>query len=297
VIRYFRRFFEKKQSVSSGVETAPLSDEQLQNVTVVSTQYRPPQLLVGNAQSVGKQREHNEDTLLSLSAVISDGDTELPFGIFIVADGMGGHQHGEIASGVAARSMAEFLIKKLYSPLYGVNSEPQNDSLHEIMEKAVHEAQQLVTRKAPGGGTTLTAAIVIGEQVTLAHVGDSRAYFIYPDGRIQIMTQDHSLVRRLVELGQLTEEEAATHPQRNVLYRAIGQVEPFQPDINTYLLPHPGYMMICSDGLWGVVPQAEIFKIVTSQPNPIIACHDLVEAANNAGGPDNISALLVKYVN
>jgi protein phosphatase len=297
VIKRFRRLFEKKKPVSVGVETAPLSDEALQTVTVVSTQCKPPQLLVGSAQSVGKQREHNEDTLLSISAVVSDGDTGLPFGIFIVADGMGGHQHGEIASGVAARSMAEFLIKKLYAPLFGANPETQNDSLHEIMDKAVHEAQQLVIRKAPGGGTTLTAAIVIGEQVTLAHVGDSRAYFIYPDGRIQIMTQDHSLVRRLVELGQLTEEEAATHPQRNVLYRAVGQVEPFQPDINTYLLPHPGYMMLCSDGLWGVVPQAEIFKIVTSQPNPILACHELVEAANNAGGPDNISALLVQYVN
>jgi protein phosphatase len=297
VIKRFRRLFEKKKPVSVGVETAPLSDEALQTVTVVSTQCKPPQLLVGSAQSVGKQREHNEDTLLSISAVVSDGDTGLPFGIFIVADGMGGHQHGEIASGVAARSMAEFLIKKLYAPLFGANPETQNDSLHEIMDKAVHEAQQLVIRKAPGGGTTLTAAIVIGEQVTLAHVGDSRAYFIYPDGRIQIMTQDHSLVRRLVELGQLTEEEAATHPQRNVLYRAVGQVEPFQPDINTYLLPHPGYMMLCSDGLWGVVPQAEIFKIVTSQPNPILACNELVEAANNAGGPDNISALLVQYVN
>jgi len=107
---------------------------------------------------------------------------------------------------------------------------------------------------------------------------------------------DHSLVRRLIELGQLTEEEAAVHPQRNVLYRALGQTEPFEPEINTMVLPHPGYLLICSDGLWGVVPEAEIFRIVMNAENPSLACHRLVEAANAAGGPDNISVVLLQYL-
>jgi serine/threonine protein phosphatase PrpC len=136
--------------------------------------------------------------------------------------------------------------------------------------------------------------LVIGDQVTISQVGDSRAYFIFPDGRIQPMTQDHSLVRRLVELGQITEKEAATHPQRNVLYRAIGQNEPFRPDINTHMLPTMGYLLLCSDGLWGVVPDADIFRIVNKAKTPIDACNDLVEAANLAGGPDNISVIIVK---
>jgi protein phosphatase len=104
------------------------------------------------------------------------------------------------------------------------------------------------------------------------------------------------LVRRLVELGQITEDEAKVHPNRNVLYRALGQSEPFKPDIHTHPLPQPGYMMICSDGLWGVVPDIEIFRIVNSAKNLSMACHDLVEAANAGGGPDNISVILVGYL-
>jgi PPM family protein phosphatase len=105
--------------------------------------------------------------------------------------------------------------------------ESQSESLQEIMEAGVNEAHNAVMRKAPGGGTTLTAALMIGDQITLAHVGDSRGIFCFPMGG-QSITQDHSLVNRLLELGQLTQEEAAVHPQRNVLYRAIGQKEPFQ---------------------------------------------------------------------
>ena len=113
---------------------------------------------------------------------------------------------------------------------------------------------------------------------------------------MQLMTHDHSLVRRLVELGQLTEEQARTYPQKNVLYRAVGQLEPFRPDITTHLMPHPGTMLICSDGLWGVVSETDIFNIISSAPNPSDACHALVEAANEGGGPDNISAIVVQYL-
>ena len=156
--------------------------------------------------------------------------------------------------------------------------------------------RQAVVRRAPGGGTTLTAALVLGEQVTIAHVGDSRAYFVYPDGRMQVITHDHSLVHQLVELGQLNEDEALSHPQRNVLYRAVGQSEPYRPDIDTYQLPHPGSLMICSDGLWSVVAENQVFRIIKNAANPSIACHELVKAANDAGGPDNISVVLVQFL-
>ena len=277
------------------IRTAPLSDEQLLSVTEPHLSFYPPQIIIGSGQSIGKQRDHNEDTLLTLHTLLSDGDSNMPFGLFIVADGMGGHLHGEIASGSATRALAEYLVHKLYPSLMGLDPEPQNESLQEIMEIAVHEAHQAVLRRAPGGGTTLTAALMVGDHVTIAHVGDSRAYFIFQDGRMQAMTVDHSLVRRLVDLGQLTEEQARVYPQKNVLYRALGQAEPFRPDIHTHLIPHPGYILICSDGLWGTVPDEEMFKIVSSAPNPSMACHDLVEAANAAGGPDNISVILVQY--
>ncbi len=164
------------------------------------------------------------------------------------------------------------------------------------MEHGVMEANHAVILNAPGGGTTLTAALVIGDQVTLSHVGDSRAYFLYSDGRIEVMTQDHSLVRRLQDLGQIDEKEASTHPQRNVLYRALGLNEPFRPDINTYTLPSPGYLLMCSDGLWGSVPDEDIYRIVYSASSPAVACNELTQAANQAGGPDNISVILVQYL-
>jgi len=280
---------------ATAIDTAPLSAEQLQSVTRPDLNLTPPQVLVGSAQSVGMQRDHNEDTLFILSTILADGNNDLPFGVFIVADGMGGYQNGELASGAAARTMGEYLIKKFYLPYLSEKNEA-GESIFEMMENGVQEAQRSVLRNAPGGGTTLTSALLIGEQVTFGHVGDSRAYFIYPDGRIVATTQDHSLVRRLQDLGQIDEKEALVHPQRNVLYRALGQSEPFRPDINTHTIPRTGYMLLCSDGLWGTVPEDEIYRIVNQAPNPSIACHQLIEAANDAGGPDNITAVLVQYL-
>jgi protein phosphatase len=290
------KIFGKRKQFLSDVQTAPLSEEQLRAVSTSSVTLKPIQLMVGTAQSVGKQREHNEDSIFALNSILADGNIELPFGIFIVADGMGGHMHGEVASGVAIRAFSQFLISKLYMPFLGIVPETPAESLQEMMEKGMQEAQNAVVKRAPGGGTTLTATLILGEQVTVAHVGDTRAYFLYPDGRMHAITQDHSLVHRLVELGQINEDEAANHPQRNVLYRAIGQAEPYRPDIDTFQIPHPGSLLICSDGLWGVVPENEMFRIVKSSPNPSIACHELTKAANAAGGPDNISVVLVQIL-
>ena len=300
MLNFFRSIFKSKapaKPVFIDVQTAPLPEAQLETDKKQVIVHAPPQILVGSAQSVGMQREHNEDSIFCLNSIISDDNTQLPFGLYIVADGMGGHLHGEVASGAAVRAMAEYITRRLIPSLIGVDNEPQNESLQEVMENAVREAQQAVLRRAPGGGTTMTSALLVGEQVTLAHVGDSRAYFMYPDGRMQIMTQDHSLVKRLVDLGQLTEEQARAYPQKNVLYRALGQLEPFRPDIVTHMIPHPGHMLLCSDGLWGVLSDFDMFKIVTSSASPSEACHKLVDAANAAGGPDNISVIVVQYLN
>lgn len=294
---FLQRILGKKvhvQPQSMNVQTAPLVDEQISLDEVSGSRYQPGQMILGTGQSVGKQRDHNEDTLFVLNSILAGNGDSLPFGIFIIADGMGGHQHGEIASSVAVRAVTSYLVRRIYLPFISLHPEAQGDSMQELLQSSVREAQQAVMKLAPGGGTTLTVAFVLGEQVTLAHVGDSRAYFIYPDGRIQAATRDHSLVRRLLELGQITEKEAAVHPQRNVLYRAIGQGEPFDADVNTYLLPHPGFLLLCSDGLWGVVPEDQIHQIVTTAVTPSEACHQLVEAANAAGGPDNISVVIVQ---
>jgi protein phosphatase len=164
------------------------------------------------------------------------------------------------------------------------------------MQGAVNEAQKVIQREAPGSGTTLTAALVLGQQVTFAHVGDSRAYVIHSDGRVEPVTRDHSLVKRLEELGHISPEEAANYPHRNVLYRALGQGELLEPDIFTIPFPISGTLMMCSDGLWGVVSEQDILRAVSESPNLQRACQNLVSAANAAGGPDNISVLLVQMV-
>jgi protein phosphatase len=160
----------------------------------------------------------------------------------------------------------------------------------------VAEAQRAIQHEAPGSGTTLTAALVLGQQITVAHVGDSRAYFVFPDGRMEAITRDHSLVKRLEELGHITPEEAVNYPHRNVLYRALGQGEILDPDIFTLAFPQPGYLLICSDGLWGVVAEQDIVRSIVEAPNLQRACQNLVSAANTAGGPDNISVILAQLV-
>ena len=173
---------------------------------------------------------------------------------FIIADGMGGHQYGEIASGIAVRMMSNQLVSDLYFPLMEHEEKNHNLPVNEIIENAVYKAHEGVKLYAPGGGTTLTAAVVIGQTVTLCHVGDSRCYFLYPDERIEIITHDHSHVQNLVDMKKITVGEAGVHPLRNVLIQAIGQNEQIKPDIHSHPVPHPGYMLLCSDGLWGENP-------------------------------------------
>jgi len=294
-----KRFIEKlrgtKQSLGGEIPTRPIPRDSIPTLPDQSRPHtEPPQLIVGCAQSVGKQRDHNEDAIFTLTTTLTSDSSNIPFGLYIVADGMGGHQHGEVASSIAIRTMAGYIVRKLYTPLLNPRPSPPEESLLEIMQEGVQEAHRAITKQVPGGGTTLTAALILGNQMTIAHVGDSRAYLISVDGQIEALTRDHSLVKRLVELGQITTDEAAVHPQRNVLYRALGQGEPFDPDINSIQMPESGYLLLCSDGLWGVVSEPEIQHLVHDSSTPEQACYNLVEAANAAGGPDNISAILIR---
>mgnify|MGYP001080713078 CR=1 FL=1 len=279
-------------SQPSQASTAPLAPAMFSDETI---QLSPPQLIVGCGHSVGQQREHNEDALFTLTTNLVSDTTYLRFGLYIIADGMGGHQHGELASGVSIRSMANSILRKLFIPFISPKGEPPEESIHEIIQDGITEAHRSIAREATGGGTTLTMALIIGDQFILTHVGDSRAYTIFPDGSLRLLTRDHSLVRRLEELGQITAAEAAVHPQRNVLYRALGHGEPFEPEINTLPIPSGGYVMLCSDGLWGYVNEQKILQIIKENPHPELACQLMVEAANAAGGPDNISVILIHF--
>lgn len=276
--------------------TRPLEDGEIEALLEdVGMPVHPKQVALGLGYSTGLQREHNEDAIYATVSNLSTNERDLLFGLFVVADGMGGHQHGEIASEIATRALTQYLMNAIHDPLFKPDAEMPQESLMELMREAVQRAHRAVLEHAPGGGTTLTAVLLLNGQMTIAHVGDSRAYAIYPDGRMDVLTRDHSLVKRLEELGQLTPEEAAIHPQRNVLYRALGQAEPFDPDVFTMPAPKNGYLLLCSDGLWGVVPEELLFETVVAESYPARACHTLVKAANAAGGPDNISVILIHF--
>jgi serine/threonine protein phosphatase PrpC len=252
----------------------------------------PKQLVYGCSQSVGKQRDHNEDFLFAFGTSIGGENKSSAFGFFVVADGMGGHQFGEVASFTAVRSVTDFIINKYHS-FFTRDLDSIKESPLDIMQAAIQEAQRAVIKAAPGSGTTLTAALVINNQVIIGHVGDSRAYEIHGSGKLELITRDHSLVKKLEELGQITTDEALTHPQRNVLLQAIGHGEFIEGDVFSITFPQPGYIMLCSDGLWGVVPGDLISKIIIDSTNPQSACLEMVSAANNEGGPDNISVILI----
>lgn len=300
--KFLKRFRGKKPKSKRGKKrsaiTAPLLDEaHVWDEIASKPGAKFNHLVAGSALDVGQRRENNEDALLCISGNLDSSSDAQPLGIYAVADGMGGHRSGEIASETAVRTLGNHLMSKLYKPLFGPDGHPANESLREIMEAGVNEAHKAVKHAAPGGGCTLTAALVVGSQLIIAHLGDSRAYSISRDGKIEALTNDHSLVKRLQEMGQLTKEEAATHPQKSVLYRALGQGDSAQADIFTSSLPNPGFLLICSDGLWGVVDEDDIQRIVNEASSPYLACRQLVKAANAAGGPDNISVVLARLVN
>jgi len=267
------------------------SDERNQsmNPNIATTKYK-----VASCQSPGQERAHNEDTLFTLNSFLGGLDVAISFGIYLVADGMGGHQSGELASNLAAQGVSQYLMERVHDNfLFERKSFSQSDIKQWLLE-AVEAAQKLILRRVPGGGTTLTLVMVLDDEIFSAHVGDSRLYVIGLDGKLTLKTRDHSLVKRLVDLGEITEGEAGNHPHRNVLYRAMGQSDPFEPDIEVFSLQPGERIMICSDGLWGVIDEEKIMQIVKNGPrlNQIVC--ELVHAANAAGGPDNISVIIVE---
>ncbi len=254
------------------------------------------QINVGVGQSIGVQRDNNEDALFTLNTNLLVDERSVKFGLFMVADGMGGHDNGELASRMAVDILTTHVVSTLFMELISSTRSTVERSMHEVMLDGVMKAHQAIKKETHGGGTTLTAAMILGDQLTITHVGDSRAYLFDPLGSTKLLTRDHSLVKRMEEVGQLTPEQALSDPRRNVLYRALGQGEPFEPDIASMQVGVGYQVLICSDGLWGLVSDGELAELVNSPMEPQLICQSLVDAANQAGGPDNISVILARIM-
>lgn len=255
-----------------------------------------PRLEVESRCHVGAVRGRNEDA--SYTFVAQAGGMEpLPvFGLFIVADGMGGHEDGHTASRLVSRTVARHILEKLYRPMLGEGHGTAEQTVQEVIEQSV-----LVSNRALAGlesgkemGTTLTVALILGRRLFLAHVGDSRAYLLQEE-ELSIVTTDHSVVQVLQDAGQITVEEAASHPKRNLLYRALMGEEIDSVDAYSRPLPPSGLLMLCSDGLWGMVPQPKLATIL-GKDRPLQAKADLLlDEALEAGGDDNVTVILVNF--
>lgn len=254
----------------------------------------PGTFRVGSRTDPGKVRDHNEDAVLSLTSHLDMTPTSPDFGLFMVADGMGGHQNGEAASALALRVSASQLVSQVYvSLLSGADRGANQPALTDVMRDAVVHANRVVGQELPGSGCTLTCGMVVGGRLFVGHVGDSRAYLRKDDGTLVQLTRDHSFVNRLIEVGQLSAEDALDHPKRNVLYRAIGQPEDLDVDVITRALKSGERLLLCSDGLWNLVSDDAIGEMA-GMADPQAACEALVDAANAAGGTDNVSVVIVE---
>ena len=274
-----KKLFGKKQP---SIVPTPIMDE------------KSLDLNIGAATNKGLVRDHNEDALFTLKAVLSQEQDLLPISFCVVADGMGGHEGGEQASALAVRLVANWVLREIYQPYLSEPSLSGNrEPINQVLTEAIVAANGRVHEVCPKGGTTLTSVFVLGTNAFIAHVGDSRAYLVSRNSMRQL-TKDHSLVNRLIELGQITLEEAKSHPQRNVLYRAVGRTGNLEVDTHLQSLPVNGSLLLCSDGLWGMVPEDQILTTINTEPSPQAACYRLIALANENGGEDNITAVLIQ---
>ncbi|MEE9217352.1 MAG: protein phosphatase 2C domain-containing protein [Anaerolineales bacterium] len=291
IARWFRRPKKDTGPEPDLADTAPLSPDSLDQFP--SKKVRES-LEAGSAQSIGLERENNEDSVFMMYGS-SYGEEALPeFGLFCVADGAGGLGHGELASSIALRAVVSSLMENAVLKELQLEETDTELGIEDVARQAIEHANAQVIELANGGVTTLTVAMLINGQMVIGHVGDSRAYLV-ENGRPRQLTRDHSYSWRLVEIGQITPEEAMEHPKRNQLWNAVGQGNNLVIEVDTYPQPHGGYLLICSDGLWGEVPESELSSAVALYEEPNQACEELVRAANAAGGPDNITALIVAF--
>lgn len=255
-----------------------------------------PGLRAAQRCDVGAIRKRNEDSCLIFSSESGGHFPILPFGLYLVADGMGGHEAGHLASKIASRTAANHILQEIYLPLLTNETPPDHEEIIKILHAAVKLAHKAVYNPDPAhdGGTTLTVALVLGQDLFAAHVGDSRAYWLV-DGQLQSVTNDHSLVQRLQDEGQLTAEEAHDYQFRNVLLRALGQEDELEIDTYQRSLPRKGRLLLCSDGLCGLVRDPELQQIMNLPIPPHETADELIAAAMKAGGHDNITAVVVDF--
>jgi protein phosphatase len=234
---------------------------------------------------VGMDRDNNEDYFLVNS----------PKNLFIVADGMGGHNAGEVASMNATEAVNDHFTFEILADIKGDRNKI-NDELNDCLYAANQKILDMADKNTgyQGMGCTLVVALVETGALHMGHVGDARAYLCKENG-LHLLTTDHSKVMELVKAGQMTLEEARQSPLKNELSQAIGSPLPIIPDYNFCELNNGDKVLLCSDGLWDMLSDKEIYQIVKRAKPAQSICEELIRKANDAGGHDNIAVVLIEY--
>lgn len=232
--------------------------------------------------NVGKVRQVNQDRV----CVLKNSDDEL---FAVVCDGMGGHQAGELASSMAIESLCQSFLAS--SPLLNENKAIQwlNEATKLANKEIYDDANS--NRYHKGMGTTVACCIVLKDEIVIGHVGDSRVY-VFEEQELKQLTKDHTYVNLLVDSGTISKEQAKHHPKKNILMKALGVFEDVSPTILTLENKHQ-YLIICSDGLYNSLSDDEIIKILNEQGPLAQKVLDLIQNANDQGGSDNISVILL----
>jgi serine/threonine protein phosphatase PrpC len=253
---------------------------------------------------VGRTREHNEDAFVVIDLSTNDASLQPSVRqhrvgakgtLFMVADGMGGAAAGEIAS-----QMATEIVLKEFREHWLSLPDASTEAFARVLKKAVQSANQQIHGYASshqefrGMGTTATIAGLLADTLYLAQVGDSRGYLVR-DGVAKQITKDQSLMQKLIEAGELTEEEAAQSERRNIILQALGPEPAIKVDLTFQRLRRGDTLVLCSDGLSGQVTKDDIARVVSEEKDLVTACRRLIDMANQAGGPDNITVIIARF--
>lgn len=261
---------------------------------------RGMRLCVGYGSDVGMVRDLDEDSLCVFTLTgMYESVAEPTMGLFIVADGMGGHEGGEVASKLTVQFIADQLIRNVLLRRFTEEEQPLGEAVRTHLTQAFNEANKrvhdLARERANDMGCTLTLALVLDGKAYVANVGDSRTY-VYGRGGLRQVTTDHSVVASLIAAGMAEPEELYTHPDRHVVYRAIGARPTIEVDIREEGLVPGDTLLLCCDGLWEAIRNEGIEEVLLTRFDPQAACEEMIRRANQAGGEDNISVIVVKVI-
>lgn len=250
---------------------------------------------IGSGWDAGITRKQspNEDSLVAVQGYCIHNDRLAPFGLCVVADGMGGHADGQDASYLAVQAVLKAVLPSVVG-----SSAMEDELLPELLASGVQQANDAVYRRSQqigaNMGATITAALILERAAYVANVGDSRTYLYRAGAGLSQVTRDHSLVARLVEAGRIARDDVYTHPERNQVYRGLGDRGMIEVDCFTVSLQPHDCLLLCSDGLWEMVRDPRIEQILKqSGGSPSQASRMLVRAALEGGGKDNISVIVV----